>query len=180
MRDEALKALAAQTVSRKRAILLGTAVLLIVFLAAILFQSSDFALKWIRYLFVISLVAVAASLNWIRKIRPTPDSIPTLRVLRDQPEKIGAIVGVERGGCFLAVVDAGGKLLARPMEVVTATDEEAVAPSVRADEPTNPMLAAAVALALEVCPNARVAMARDNVGLKSLARLAREAASARS
>jgi hypothetical protein len=64
------------------------------------------------------------------------------------------------------------------MEIVGAVNAESledVVLSYRSDAPPNPKVEAALRLAARACPNAKIASARDNVGLTSLAKLAREA-----
>jgi hypothetical protein len=178
MDNDALRTLAAATISRTRTVLFGIAVVVIVFLIAMSIQSSntgDTAFAWIMR---ILLVAMIVSLNWVRKIRPTPDSVPTLRYMRDRASEIHAIVGIERGSQYLAVTRSDGALLAPPMEIVGAVNAaslEDIVPAYRSDAPPSPKLEAALRLAARVCPNATIATARDNVGITSLAKLAREA-----
>lgn len=178
MDTDALTALAATTISRKRAVLFGIAVVVILFLIAMAIQSSNADNAALAWTMKIGLVAIIVSLNWVRKIRPTLDSVPTLRFMRDRASEIHAIVGIERGSQYLAITRGDGALLAPPMEIVGEVNagslDDAVL-SYRSDAPPSPKLEAALRLAARVCPDAKIATARDHVGLKSVAKLAREA-----
>lgn len=175
MDSSALTTLASLTVSRARVVLFGVAAVVIVFLVGMLLQESNVGTRWMKPIAIVILISICVSLNWLIKLRPTPNSVPTLRFMRDHSERVAAIVGLERGSLYLAVVDSEGALLARPMEIVGELEEKVIDLRVSAGRP-DAKLVAVVAIAKSVCPNARVGTARDEVGLKSLARLARDAA----
>jgi hypothetical protein len=178
MDNDALAALAATTVSRTRVVLFGVILFVIVFVVAVSIPLTDTGNDILAWIMRLGLVPIILSLNWVRKIRPSPDSVPTLRCMRDRASEVHTIVGIERGGHYLALTRSDGTLLARPMEVVGNVDGESlddVVPSYRADAQSSPKLEAALRLAARVCPDARIAAARDNIGVTSVAKLARKA-----
>jgi len=114
-------------------------------------------LEKLRILIVAAVIVLCGfGIGLAMRVKTPPSAFPTLRVMRDRPNDVAFIVDISRGASFLAVTNAAGDLLAKPVRLNGSSRE-------------------AAKLAQKLCPNARVCKIADDLGLASLAKLARKA-----